>query len=264
MTNDESSALIGFSGFVGGNLLRQRPFSATFNSKNIEQICGRAFDLVVVAGVRAEKWIANGDPEGDLQRIKSLVRCLDRVDTRKLVLISTVDVFINPVDVDEDSPTPTTGLHAYGKNRRLLEELVASRFDAHVIRLGGLYGHGLKKNVIYDFLNNNDVHKVDSRGIFQFYDLERLWKDIACAMDNSLPLVHLPTEPVSVADVAHGAFGLAFTNEVVPQPARYDIHTKYAELFGGSGPYLEHKTAELAGIADFVARERAAKSAPPA
>ena len=192
--------------------------------------------------------------------IDNLIHCLDRVDARKLVLISTVDVFINPIDVDEDSPTPTTGLHAYGKNRRFLEEVVAARFDAHVLRLGGLYGPGLKKNVIYDFLNNNDVHKIDSRGVFQFYNLDRLWRDTELAIDNEIPLVHLPTEPVSVADVAHDAFGVAFSNEVATQPARYDIHTKYADVFGGTNPYLEWKTAELAAIAAFVSRERAARS----
>jgi len=256
MSDEGTAALIGDSGFVGGNLLRQRTFDDTFNSKNIEQIVGRTFDLVVVAGVRAEKWIANGDPEGDLARIEGLVRCLDRVNARKLVLISTVDVFINPVDVDEDSPTPTTGLHAYGKNRRRLEEIVAARFDAHIVRLGGLYGYGLKKNIIYDFLHDNDVHKIDSRGVFQFYNLDRLWADVSRAMENDIPLLHLPTEPVSVADVARAAFGIEFTNEIAPQPARYDIHTKYAALFGGANPYLEGKTDELTGISAFVHRER--------
>ena len=42
MNNDGASALIGYTGFVGSNLLRQRAFDATFNSKNIEQISGRS------------------------------------------------------------------------------------------------------------------------------------------------------------------------------------------------------------------------------
>ena len=255
--NDGASALIGYSGFVGGNLLRQRSFDACFNSANIEHIAGRSFDLVVVCGVRAEKWKANADPAADLDGIERLTRALDQVNARKLVLISTVDVFINPVDVDEDSPTPTQGLHPYGRNRRRLEQIVASRFDAHIARLGGLYGHGLKKNIIYDFLNENEIHKIDSRGVFQFYALDRLWRDLERQIDEALPLVHLPTEPVSVADVARAAFGLEFTNEVAATPARYDIHSRYADRFGGRKPYLQGKTEELAGIASFVSRERA-------
>ncbi|HEY4216054.1 MAG TPA: NAD-dependent epimerase/dehydratase family protein [Gemmatimonadaceae bacterium] len=257
MTDDAPcDALIGHTGFVGSNLLRQHEFEATFNSSNIEQIAGRSFDLVVCCGAPAEKWKANADPERDLDNIERLTRALEHVNAVKLVLISTVDVFQIPVNVDEDSPTPTAGLQAYGKNRRRLEQIVASRFDATIVRLAGLYGPGLKKNVIHDFLHDHEVHKIDSRGVFQFYDVRRLWDDMATAMDARLPLVHLPAEPVSVADVARDAFDMDFTNEVSSTPARYDIHTKYAELFGGSGTYVENRTRELSGIAAFVASER--------
>lgn len=254
-----TSALIGYTGFVGSNLMRQQSFDATFNSSNIEQIAGRCFDLVVCAGAPAEKWKANADPTLDNERIGRLLHALSQTEAQKLVLISTVDVFLNPVDVDEESPVPMTGLHAYGKHRRQLEELVSARFDAHVIRLPGLYGKGLKKNVIYDFLNDNDVHKIDSRGVFQFYDLQRLTRDINTAIEQSLPLVHLPTEPVSVADVVRAAFDREFTNEVQSTPARYDVQTRYAERFGGSGRYVENRTTELASIAAFVNSARASK-----
>lgn len=256
--DDSSTALIGYTGFVGGNLRRQYPFDALFNSTNIEEIAGRSFDLVVCAGARAEKWKANAEPERDREGIERLTRALMQVHAQKLVLISTVDVFLNPVDVDEESPVATTGLPAYGRHRRLLEEMVASRFDSLIVRLPALYGHGLKKNIIYDFLHDNDVRKIDSRGLFQFYNVERLWGDIHVALENGLELVHLATEPVSVADVARGAFGLAFTNEVAATPARYDVRTRHATLFGGSGNYIETRAQQLAGIAEFVARERAA------
>ncbi|HEU4786933.1 MAG TPA: hypothetical protein VFS57_05980, partial [Gemmatimonadaceae bacterium] len=80
------------------------------------------------------------------------------------------------------------------------------------------------------------------------------------AIDNELPLVHLPTEPVSVAEVARAGFGIDFTNETSGQPARYDVHTRYARFFGGSegAAYIESKAQELAGIAAFVASERQA------
>ena len=255
-TTDGAAALIGYTGFVGGTLLRQRTFDACFNSSNVEEIRGRSFDLIVCAGAPAEKWKANKEPERDLDNIERLTRALLSADAQKVVLISTVDVFLNPVDVDEESPTPMTALHAYGRNRRRLEQIIAGRFDAHIVRLPGLYGRGLKKNVIYDFLHDNEVRKIDSRGVFQFYDVSRLWGDVETTIANELTLVHLPPEPVSVADVARAAFGIEFTNEVVPTPARYDVHTKYAELFGGSGTYTQSKTDELASIAAFAAAER--------
>jgi hypothetical protein len=169
-----------------------------------------------------------------------------------------VDVFLDPRDVDEDSPVPTSGLHAYGRHRRRLEQIVASRFEACIVRLVGLFGPGLKKNVIYDFLHQNQIDRINSRSVFQFYDLRRLWRDITIAIDNELPLVHLPTEPVSVAEVARAGFGIEFDNQSLAPQACYDVHTRYATLFGGAGAYIETKSRELAGIASFVAAHRGA------
>jgi nucleoside-diphosphate-sugar epimerase len=253
------TALIGHTGFVGGNLLAQRPFDALYNSSNIDDIADRSFDLIVCAGAPAEKWKANADPTRDLANIERLAAAVTHASASRFVLLSTVDVFGLPIEVDEDSPVSTEGLHAYGRNRRLLEERIASRFDATIIRLPGLYGPGLKKNVIFDFLHDNDVQKIDSRGVFQFYDTTRLWRDLDISLHNRLPLVHLPTEPVSVADVARVAFGVEFDNRVAPTPARYDVRTRHASLFGGGGAgrYIESSTQVLQGIAVYVARERA-------
>jgi len=256
--SSSESALIGHTGFVGGNLLRQRSFDACFNSSNIESIGGRSFDLVVCAGAPAEKWKANADPGRDSDIIERLTRALEHVNARRLVLISTVDVFLDPRNVDEDSPVPMAGLHAYGRHRRRLEQIVASRFETHIVRLVGLFGPGLRKNVIYDFLHANQTDRINSRSVFQFYDIRRLWRDITIAIDNELPLVHLPTEPVSVAEVARAGFGIDFHNQTLAPRASYDVHTQYATLFGGSGAYIEAKSQELAGIASFVATERGA------
>jgi len=260
--SDESAtpaALIGHTGFVGGNLARQRPFDATFNSANIDQIAGRSFDLVVCAGARAEKWKANQDPKRDLDEIERLTRALSRVEARKLVLISTVDVFAQPLAVDEASAVRTEGLHAYGRNRRRLEEILAARFDTTIVRLPGLYGPRLKKNALYDLLHGNETEKIDARGCFQFYDVRRLWRDIAVAIDNELPLVHLPTEPTTVAEIARAAFGIEFTNELSSPPARYDVRTRFASLFGGNDPYLESRADVLNGIREWVSLERDAR-----
>jgi nucleoside-diphosphate-sugar epimerase len=254
MSEDRSDALIGHTGFVGSNLLRRHQFEATFDSANIDEIRGRNFDLVVCAGVRADKAKANADPAGDLNGIERLTRALEHLNARKLVLISTVDVFIEPRGVDETSTVHMTGLHAYGRNRRLLEEIAASRFDATIVRLPDLYGPGMKQNVIYDFLYDHELDKVDSRGVFQFYDIERLWSDIRVALDLDLPVVHLPPEPVNVPDVARAAFGREFVNIVRGEPARYDVQTTYAPLFGGVGRYLLGREKELEGIVRFARR----------
>ncbi|WP_240726031.1 MULTISPECIES: hypothetical protein [unclassified Escherichia] len=61
-------ALIGYSGFVGTTLLRQRRFDALYRSTNIDEIFGKTFDTVVCAAAPAQKWLANKDPADDIKK----------------------------------------------------------------------------------------------------------------------------------------------------------------------------------------------------
>lgn len=250
------TALIGHTGFVGSNLLRQRSFDRCYHSTTIDEIRGESFDLLVCAGVRAEKWIANAHPEQDRAGIDRLTDALATVSAGRVVLISTVDVFADPVGPDERTPVTVEGLHPYGRHRHALERWLGERFATTVLRLPGLYGRGIKKNVIHDFLRNHETERIDSRGVFQFYGLGRLWRDVETALANDLELVHLVTEPVSVAEVAREGFGMDFENHIVERPARYDLRTIRAPIFGGTGDYLESSAEVLAGIRRFVEQER--------
>ena len=148
------NALVGYTGFVGSNLYTPERFGAAWNSKNIEEAYGTKPDLLVYAGVRAEKFLANKDPEKDLLNIRGAMRNMEKINPRKLVLISTVDVFKKPVGADEDFPVETEGLHPYGANRYLLEQWVRDfRPDTLIVRLPALFGKRLKKNFIYDYLH---------------------------------------------------------------------------------------------------------------
>jgi nucleoside-diphosphate-sugar epimerase len=256
-------ALIGHTGFVGGNFLRQRHFDDLFNSKNIQDIRGRAYELLVVSGAPAEKWKANAEPERDLAILNGLMEHLRHVTARKVVLISTVDVYPKPLEVDEDTPFDATQGGAYGRNRYLLEQFVQERFDACVVRLPGLFGQGLKKNVIYDFLNNNRTEVIHSEGVFQFYDLANLARDVQTAQANGLRVVNFSTEPTRVGDIIREGFGITFDNKLPNPPARYDMRSKHAALFGGKKGYLYDARQVFDGVKTFVAQEKARKAGQP-
>lgn len=243
------AALIGHTGFVGGNLLRERPFTGRYNSANIDRIGGH-FDLIVCAGAPAAKWKANQDPAADRACLARLMAALERVHTRRFVHISTVDVYGQPTGVDEDfSPSGAT---AYGRHRLELEQFVRDRFHALVVRLPALFGPGLKKNAIYDLMNNNQIEKIDTRSVFQFYNLRRLWRDIRIAAGARLSLIHLATEPVAMSEVASRVFRKEWVNPLPGIPPSYDVRTKHAALFGGSGGYISDKMRVLAELAEFV------------
>lgn len=231
-------ALIGNTGFVGTTLLRQRKFDSLFNSSNISEIKAQNFDLVFCAGASAQKWAANRDPLSDLQKVQCLISNLNTISCNVFVLISTVDVFKSPIGVDENTPVDEVGLHAYGLHRRLLEKFVESHFPNHlIVRLPGLVGPGLRKNVIFDFLNDNNLQAINSRGVFQFYPMVNLWHDIQAALRAGLNLVHLTAEPISVADVSEQGFGKPFIQPQSNNPAIYDMRTRHAAVFGVAGSY---------------------------
>jgi len=254
-----ANALIGFTGFVGGNLRRQARFEGLYNSTNVESIAGQTYDLVVCAGAPAEKWKANRDPEADGRAIGRLTAALEQVHAAQVVLISTVDVYPSPVEVDEGSPIDPEKATPYGRHRFGLEVFTTARFNTLVVRLPGIYGEGLKKNVIYDLLHDNHLEAIHSDSAYQFYGLDRLWQDVQTALAASLKLVNFATEPVTVREVAKEAFGMDFENRPPElNPARYDFRSRFAEQLGGKGGYLQAKEQVLAGIAAFVRKQRSA------
>ena len=250
-------ALIGHSGFVGSTLLRQRSFDAMFRSTDIAEISHRSFDTVICAGVPAQKWIAERDPAADLDNIKKLAALLDTIKASRFVLISTVDVFADSRGATEQTPVKPENLSAYGANRHWLETFVAGKFSSHqIVRLTGLVGPGLRKNAIFDLRNNNNLHLIDARGVYQFYPMVNLWSDIEAARRAGLSVVHLAPEPLSVAEVAREGFGIDFQNYIEGRtPASYDLQTSHAEVLGGQGGYLYSKRECLMAIRAYAQSE---------
>jgi nucleoside-diphosphate-sugar epimerase len=249
------NALIGFSGFVGGHLDRQLSFESRFNSGTIERMRGKTFETVFCAGVSAIKWLANKEPEKDLHGMVSLLTSLESIRAERFVLISTIDVYADPVGVDEDTVMSTEGLHPYGTHRRLLETFVQERFPLHhIVRLPGLFGDGLKKNVIYDLLHDHEVENINGDAVFQFYNLAGLTKDIGVAINNDLRVVNFATEPITVKDLAACCFDRQLPPGAVDNPPRYDMKTRHAPLFGATGDYLYSRRAVFDDLKKFIHR----------
>lgn len=300
-------SLVGYTGFVGSNIYAGGGIDCAYNSKNIRLAYGTAPDLLIYAGLRAEKYLANMNPEADMALVYQAEENIRKIAPRKLVLISTIDVFRNPAGPDEDAAVDTNGLHAYGINRYRLERWVRDNYaDALIIRLPGLYGKNLKKNFIYDYINVipymlkqekfeelsavdariNDYYELqqngfyrcgvtswadrqllkglfsrlgftalnftDSRNVYQFYPLSRLWNDMQTALNNHLTMLHTATEPVSAEEVYEYLANKSFNNEIAEKPIYYDYRTKYDKLFDGGNGYLMNREQVLEDIARFV------------
>lgn len=299
--------LVGYTGFVGSNIYACGKFEAVYNSKNIETAYGTKPELLIYAGLRAEKFLANTNPDADMALIEQAKENIRKIAPKRLVLVSTIDVFKNPNGKNEDAEVDCNGLHPYGLNRYRLEQWVRE-YDpnALIVRLPALYGINLKKNFIYDFIHvipsmlkdskyselaakdpslaqyyslqpngfykcnpldarQTDILKekfrqlgftalnfTDSRSVYQFYPLSRLWDDIQTALKHDLRLWHPATEPVSAGELYHFLTGNTFINEIAQFPAYYDFRTKHASAFGGNGNYIITKEQILTDIRAFV------------
>jgi nucleoside-diphosphate-sugar epimerase len=248
-------ALIGYTGFVGSNLLNQRQFERLYNSKNIEEIQNNDFNLVMCAAAPSVKWLANKEPADDLAAVTRLITNLKKIKAKKFVLISTIDVYPNLNGVDEDSPIAKTNLSPYGKHRLMLEEFVAENFDSLIIRLPAIYGRGMKKNPLFDLMRN-DLKYINPESVLQFYYLDYLLTDIGKSLANNLKLINFATEPISLGQIAKEVFNIDLPSQTENRPAFYDMRTKHANFWKNTKPYLYLKNQVIMDIKNFVSSYR--------
>ena len=298
-------SLVGYTGFVGSNLAAAAEFDGLYNSKNIQEAFGTQPDVLYYSGVPAAKFIANKYPEQDLDIIKNAVENIRKIAPKKLVLISTVDVYKNPNGKDEDSVMETACLEAYGRNRLYLEEQVKEICpDYHIVRLPGLYGKNIKKNFIYDYINyipallneakmaelsrkepqlkdyytlredgfwavKADIDRpalkeifkqvgfsalnfTDSRGVFQYYNLKYLFRDIQTAIDNNVRVLNIATQPITIGQLHKVLTGEDFVNEVAKVVPYYDFRTKHSRLYGRNDGYIQSSDFVYSDIKTFT------------
>lgn len=302
--------LIGNTGFVGSNLAQQYKFDGLYASENVQEAYGQEPYLIVYSAVPAQKFLANKEPIKDEEVIKTAIYNIQQIKPKKIILISTIDVYANPFDINEDS-NDFQVTEAYGKNRHELEVWVQNNFEDYlIVRLPALYGDNLKKNYIYDLINiipsmlkdekfeelskrNSDLQKyytkqengfykvkdmdvasreklkgifeelgftalnfTDSRAKFQFYNLNRLWKDINTAIDNNLKVINLATEPVVAFELYKYLYGKEFINEISSKIPNYNYKTKYYEKYNGEDGYILGKKDVMEDIKKFVEERR--------
>ncbi len=252
-----TAGLIGFSGFVGHNLDVQRSYDLKFNSKNFRDMTGMSFSRLVCAGVSAVKWLANKEPEADIARINELIEVLKTVKAEKFILISTIDVYSVYSGVNEDFDCHNPSHHAYGRNRLYFEDFCRQNFpDILVVRLPGLFGDGLRKNVIFDLLNNNCLDMIQKDSAFQYYYLENLSDDIERAEKAGLKLVNLFTEPIFTSEIINTFFPGTETGQNAGPAVSYAMQTKHSALWGGDKGFCYSRKEVLAQLQEFIGRYR--------
>ena len=234
-----TTALIGYTGFVGSSLASQCRFDSLYNSRNIHSIHNRSFDLVVCCAAPGTKWLANKYPDNDRSAILSLIHSLSFVNTRKFVLISTIDVFGPDSCFDETTPVnPSLQSNAYGYNRFMLEEFCRQSFkDTLIIRLPALVGPKLRKNFLYDLAHGFPVSCYNFSSQIQLYPVSLLFSDMIRSLDLGTSLIHLSSPPFSFATFVSSFPFDTFVDQPHATSFSYDMRSIFAPQLVGAHDY---------------------------
>lgn len=247
-------AIIGYTGFVGSNLLRFYKFDYFFNSKNINDIKNLEIDELYFAGLSATKWYINKNPEEDIKTVNILIDIIKTIKFKKIILISTIDIYnnINDNNINEDNIPDYINNHSYGKHRYIFEKFIMENFtDYNIIRLPAIFGLGLKKNIIYDLINNNQIENISPYTSFQWYDIEWLKDDIGIIIKNNIKICNLFTEPLDTIDIIN-IFNINHSLLKNKSEIKYNLGTKYSHFFGSDNNYIRNKNIILENIRIFI------------
>lgn len=247
--------LIGNTGLIGNTLKDNIDFNYEYNSKNLEEFLKLPYENcdLYLCCLPATKWLINKDP---LQDFNNMVKILNILETKKynnIILYSTIDIYQNELNGSNETTSPAIPSLNYGSIRLLFENLIKDRFIYNkltIIRLPALFGKRIKKNVLYDLLNNNDISNIPWDSKFQWYNLDKLYldtKEILNQQTENCRIINLFTEPIETSEILQ-LFGLN-KNDVntSAKGSYYNCQTIYHE----SG-FIDTKQNILNQIKDFI------------
>lgn len=192
---------MGETGLIGTSLQDQTKFNYCFSSKNIHTIEKYLEDgcEIWLSCLPATKWQVNKNLEEDIYNMQYIIKLLRRTKFSTIVLFSTIDVYEDSPKGSNETYHPTLNKFSYGSNRRFFELMVKDFLDydnLKIIRLPALFGKHIKKNIVYDLLNNNLVDQIKSTSCYQWYDLKDLYTDVIKRLDSDYIYHNLFPEPI--------------------------------------------------------------------
>ena len=247
--------IVGNTGLVGKTICEQETFDLEFNTKNIQyysELVSDGGDLFLSC-LPATKWLVNHHPLEDRNNIDFIIETISKKRYGKITLISTIDVYnTSPLKSDEDFIDYCPFTLNYGSNRRYFELSVMKSLiydDLKIIRLPALFNKHIKKNVLFDLINNNNINQINSNSCYQWYNLNNLSADISFYTENypKENSFNLFGEPIDTEDILsffpqHKDNVKTFEMRVV-----YDYTTKFS-----NSRYITTKDKTLSDIKTFI------------
>jgi nucleoside-diphosphate-sugar epimerase len=158
--------IIGGNGFVGSAFvrffIRKKINYQIIDRYNYASFYDKPCNILINANGNSKKYIAERDPLLEFDSsTRSVLTSLTSFNFKHYIYLSSGDVYPEqetPAKTDENLLIDVTRQSRFGLNKYLAEQLVKKYADKWlIIRMGGFVGNGLKKNAIYDILNNSEI-----------------------------------------------------------------------------------------------------------
>jgi nucleoside-diphosphate-sugar epimerase len=174
--------IIGANGFVGAAFSRYLSGLGLETLKvtrdNYKELIGTASDVVIEASGNSKKYLAEQEPVNEFgASVLHRMRSLHDFPAEVHIQISSVDVYSQLDSASftmEDAPIEIEKLSNYGFHKLLAEQIVRRYAPKWIIlRLSGMLGPGLKKNPVYDIVNNLPL-RIHPDSKYQFIATDRV------------------------------------------------------------------------------------------
>ena len=158
--------ILGGGGFVGsafGRLFDHLKIPhEVITRANYDSLRGQHCDVLINANGNSKKFLADRDPKGEFDAsVRSVVHSLEDFKAETYVFLSSGDVYPrqdSPEITREDEALDQAAMSRYGLHKYTAETLVRAIHPRWLgFRMGGFVGPGLKKNAIFDMLNNQPI-----------------------------------------------------------------------------------------------------------
>lgn len=203
------NALIGYSGFIGSNLINLRKNFDLYNSKNIKRIKLKSYNSIYCAGTYSKIWLAKKNPNKDKKNLDNLISNLTKVKAKNFFLISTCEVFGKQKKTFENLKIKENYKYAYGYNRLNLEKFIEKKFLNHfILRLPIVYGKNFSKNFLYDLINSKNLEQINGNDTVQIYNVANLKKHLKYVEKNKIKKINLSSKPLKIKYIAKKFFNI--------------------------------------------------------
>lgn len=167
-------AVIGYTGFIGSavySALKKKYQVTGYNSSST--ISKGVFDSIInCAGVSSKYW-TELDPASAYAKELNIITNLQKLSSSKLIHISSIDA---------------TRKSKYGCIKYMVEGKVREIFPSSLIlRLPGVIGQGLKKNVVFDLQERGDIFLTED-SILNFVSTEDVARTICSILDMEIQI----------------------------------------------------------------------------